>query len=118
MKFLPLIFANLGRRKIRTVLTLGSVFVAFLLFGLLMAVKAGFGVGVELTGADRLVTKHKTSLILPLPESYGREIARSTASPTSPTPTGSAASTRIRRTSFRPSPSSPRRTCASIPRSS
>ena len=38
MKFLPLILANLRRKKIRTVLTVGSFVVAFFLFGLLGAI--------------------------------------------------------------------------------
>ena len=33
MKFLPLIWRNLLRRKVRTIFTLLSIFVAFLLFG-------------------------------------------------------------------------------------
>ena len=35
MKFLPLLLANLRRKKIRTVLTMGSFMVAMFLFGLL-----------------------------------------------------------------------------------
>lgn len=74
MKYLHLIFANLGRKKFRTTFTLLSIFVAFLLFGLLMAIKAAFGVGIELAGIDRLITIHKVSLIQPLPYSYGNRI--------------------------------------------
>jgi len=36
MKFLPLLWSSLWRKKTRTIFTLLSVFVAFLLFGLLM----------------------------------------------------------------------------------
>ena len=39
MKFLSLVFSNLKRKKLRTILTLLSIFVAFLLFGFLSAVK-------------------------------------------------------------------------------
>ena len=45
MKFLPLIWRNLMRRKIRTIFTTLSIFIAFLLFGFLMAIKAAFGDG-------------------------------------------------------------------------
>jgi putative ABC transport system permease protein len=38
-------------------------------------VRKGFGMGVELAGADRLVTIHKVSLIQPLPVRYGDRIA-------------------------------------------
>jgi putative ABC transport system permease protein len=70
MKFLPLVWRNLMRRKIRTFLTIGSIFIAFLLFGVLMAVRVAFSMGVDLAGADRLVTIHRVSLIQLLPRSY------------------------------------------------
>ena len=70
MKFLPLLWSNLWRKKTRTVFTLLSVFVAFLLFGLLMTIRTAFTFGVEIAGVDRLVLIHKVSLIMPLPVSY------------------------------------------------
>jgi putative ABC transport system permease protein len=70
MKFLPLVWKNLWRRKIRTTFTLACVFIAFLLFGLLMTIRAAFSFGVELAGLDRLIVIHKVSLIQPLPEAY------------------------------------------------
>ena len=70
MKFLPLIWRNLLRRKIRTIFTLLSIFVAFLLFGILMAVRAAFGAGITIAGAERLMMIDKISLINPIPLSY------------------------------------------------
>jgi putative ABC transport system permease protein len=75
LRFIPLILANLRRRKLRTLFTLASIAVAFLLYGLLAAVKNGFEAGVELAGADRLITIHKVSLVQPLPHSYQARIA-------------------------------------------
>ena len=75
MKFLALVFSNLKRKKLRTTLTLLSIFVAFLLFGFLCALKAAFLAGVDLAGADRLIVRHKVSLIQPLPQSYEARIA-------------------------------------------
>jgi putative ABC transport system permease protein len=75
MKYFPLVWRNLQRRKIRTVFTLLSIFVAFVLFGALAAVRAAFSLGVEVAGADRLLTINKMSLVMPLPESYQRQIA-------------------------------------------
>lgn len=69
-RFLPLLFANLKRRKIRTALTVASVTTAFLLYGLLEALRYAFTGGVELAGADRLMITQKVSLIQPLPLSY------------------------------------------------
>src|SRR5436190_4099696 len=74
MKFLHIVWKNLMRRKIRTIFTLLSIFVAFVLFGYLMAVRAAFNLGVELTGADRLMVLNKISLIMPLPGSYMEKV--------------------------------------------
>lgn len=74
MKYLPLVWAALWRRKPRTILTMLSVAVAFLLYGLLSAVNAAFNVGVEIAGADRLVTTGKYSLTQILPYSYWQRI--------------------------------------------
>ena len=70
MKLLPLVWKNVWRRKIRTIFTLLSVFIAFLLFGILMTVRMAFTFGVEIAGLDRLVIIHKVSLIMPLPLAY------------------------------------------------
>jgi len=70
MKFLPLIWKNIWRRKFRTTFTLLSIFIAFILFGVLMTIRYSFSFGVEIAGADRLVLIHKISLIMPLPVSY------------------------------------------------
>ena len=47
MKFLPLIWMNVWRRRVRTTFTLLSIFIAFMLFGIVMTVRAAFGFGVE-----------------------------------------------------------------------
>jgi len=70
VKFLPLLWSSLWRKKVRTIFTLLSIFVAFLLFGLLMTIRGAFTFGVQVAGVDRLVVIHKISLIMPLPVSY------------------------------------------------
>jgi putative ABC transport system permease protein len=70
LRFVPLILASLGRRPLRTVFTVFSITVAFLLYGLLAAVRNGFEANVTLAGADRLITMNKTSIVQPLPVSY------------------------------------------------
>ncbi len=75
MKYLPLVWRNLMRRKIRTFITLLTIVIGFLLFGLLMAIRAAFTLGVEVAGADRLVMIHKVSFIQLLPLSYQARIA-------------------------------------------
>jgi putative ABC transport system permease protein len=69
-KHLPLLWANLGRKKLRTGLTLASIIVAFLLFGLMQTLRVALTGSPELAGADRLMTMHKMAIIQPLPESY------------------------------------------------
>jgi putative ABC transport system permease protein len=70
MKFLPLVWKNIWRSRFRTAFTLLSLFVAFLLFGVLMTIRNSFSFGVDVAGLDRLVLIHKVSLIMPLPVSY------------------------------------------------
>ncbi len=74
-RFLPLLFASLRRRTPRTIFTLLSIAVAFLLYGLLAAVKNGFEANGNLAGVDRLVTLDKVSIVQPLPLSYMQRIA-------------------------------------------
>lgn len=76
MKFFGLILSSLKRKKLRTVLTLLSILVAFLLFGYLSAIRTAFNQGVEVAGLDRLVTRHKVSIIQTLPEAYEARIER------------------------------------------
>jgi len=75
MKFLPLLWKSLWRKKFRTIVTLLSVFVAFVLFGVLMTIRTAFTFGVDIAGIDRLVLIHKVSLIMPLPVSYLNRLA-------------------------------------------
>ena len=76
MKYLPLLWAQLFRRKTRTVLTVLSVLIAFLLFGLLHAVQVAFESGADSADAKRLLTTARYSIIEPLPVSYATRIER------------------------------------------
>ena len=76
MRFLPLLVANLRRRKIRTILTVGSFAVAMFLFALLGAIRYGFRQGIDVAGADRLVVIGRTSIIQPLPFPYMERLKR------------------------------------------
>jgi putative ABC transport system permease protein len=76
VKYLPLIFANLTRKKLRTALTLGSFVVALFLFGFLAIIHGAFSGGVDIVGIDRLMVINKVSIIQPLPLSYRDQIQR------------------------------------------
>lgn len=70
MKFLPFVLRNLFRKKTRTLLTVGSIAVALFLFGLLVTIETSLNAGIDVAGADRLVIRNRTSLIMPLPLAY------------------------------------------------
>ncbi len=77
MKYLHLVWASLFRRKTRTLLTLVSIVAAFLLFGLLDAVRTSFTqAGQSANGAARLQTGSKLSFIQTLPQALEAQIAR------------------------------------------
>jgi len=74
VRYLPLLWAGLFRKKTRTVLTLLSIVVAFALFGLLQAVQVAFESGADTADAKRLLTTARYSIIEPLPMAYRRRI--------------------------------------------
>lgn len=74
MKFRRLILANLFRKKIRLILTVGSFTVALFLFTFLAVVRSAFSRGTELAGADRLVVINRIGLINSMPIAYGDRI--------------------------------------------
>jgi putative ABC transport system permease protein len=76
MKFLPLIWSNLKRKKLRTLLTILSILIAFVLFGFLAAIREALTGGVQVAGVDRLIVRHKVSIIQLLPESYKQRMER------------------------------------------
>jgi putative ABC transport system permease protein len=76
LKYLRLIVSNLKRKKLRTLLTGLCIAVAFILFGFLAAVRVAFNQGVDVAGQDRLVVRHKVSIIQFLPEAYGDRMRR------------------------------------------
>jgi putative ABC transport system permease protein len=67
MKYFMLIWAGLWRKKTRTILTMLSIVVAFLLFGLLQGINQGIKVGSGDTGNKRLWTTPRMSAISSLP---------------------------------------------------
>lgn len=70
MKFLPLILANLGRHKKRTVLTIASVALALFLFASLRTVVTSISAGAEVASARRMVVMNANAIVFPLPTSY------------------------------------------------
>ena len=75
MKFWRIIWANLVRKKVRLLLTIGSFAVALFLFAFLGVVRDAFG-RTNLASADRLIIINRTSIINPIPLSYRDKILR------------------------------------------
>jgi putative ABC transport system permease protein len=67
MKFIPLIWAMLWRKKIRTFFTLLSITIAFLLFGILQGINTAFQQTMQRSNVDRLIVSSRISLIQSLP---------------------------------------------------
>ncbi len=74
MRILKIIFKNAFRHKLRTGLTILSITIAILAFGLLRTVVDAWYAGVQASSAYRLVTRSATSIIFPLPLSYKEKI--------------------------------------------
>ncbi len=74
MSRLGLMWSNLFRRRVRTFLTMFSIMIAFLLFGLLRSIADALSGGFEPVGADRLYVAPKYSIIDPLPYRYLAQI--------------------------------------------
>ncbi len=75
MKYFPLLWATLWRKKIRTLFTLLSIVTAFLLFGMLETVDYAFShTSGGTSGADKLITVNKYSITLSLPFTDVQEV--------------------------------------------
>lgn len=68
------VIANLFRKKTRTSLTLLSIVMAFLLFGLLQSVNVLFNAGADFLGTARLITQARVSFTQSLPMRMRAEI--------------------------------------------
>ncbi len=75
MTFIDLIRKNLFRKKLRTILTVIAIFVAFLIFGVLATFQNALNAGVEVAGADRLITTNRINFTLPMPIAYATRTA-------------------------------------------
>lgn len=70
MKFLPFIWAGLWRKPLRTIFTLISILIAFLLFGLLQGVNSAMQQVIVDQHVNRLFVQNKISMIESLPSGH------------------------------------------------
>lgn len=75
MKVFKLIFKNLLRHKLRTILTIVGIAIAVMAYGLLQTLVNAWYVGLDATSPNRIVTRHSVSIIFQLPLSYKDRIA-------------------------------------------
>ena len=73
-RWLPIVWANLKRRKLRLVFTFISILLAFLMFGMLDALRTSLAGVVNVVGADRLLVQSKVNMIVPLPRAHYEKI--------------------------------------------
>lgn len=76
LKYFPLVFAGLWRKPVRSILTLLSIAVAFVLFGLLRGVNAGFDKAIADAHLDFLITDTRVRGGSPMPISAIEKIRR------------------------------------------
>ena len=74
MKYFPLVLANLGRHKRRTILTISSVALALFLFASLQTVTTTIAAASRFGSARRLVSMNATGFVLPLPIAYANRL--------------------------------------------
>ena len=70
MNDLLLIRKNLFRKKLRAILMLFSILIAFLIFGVLAGFERAFNKGEDVAAADRLMVVNKINFTQPLPIAY------------------------------------------------
>jgi len=73
-RWLPLVWANLKRRKLRFVCTFASILIAFLMFGMLDALRTSLSQAINLAGADRLMLMSKVNITVSLPRSHYEKV--------------------------------------------
>ncbi len=76
MKFTRILMANLLRKKVRLLLTVGSFAVALFLFTFLAVVRSAFSIDAVVVKADRLIVVNRTSWFNTMPVSYKDKIAQ------------------------------------------
>ena len=76
MKLVKIVFKNLFRHRLRTILTMLGIATAVMAFGLIRTIVGAWSAGVEASAANRMITRHSVSFIFPLPLPYRQHIVR------------------------------------------
>jgi len=70
MYYVRLVFKNIFRHTLRSLLTLVGLIVAILAFGLLQTVVNAWYAGADMASANRLITRNATAFVFPMPAYY------------------------------------------------
>jgi len=73
-RWLPIVWANLKRRKLRLAFTFISILLAFMMFGMLDALRTSLAGVVNVVGADRILSMSKINMTVPLPRAHYEKI--------------------------------------------
>jgi len=74
LRWLPIVWANMRRRKLRLVFTFVSILLAFLMFAMLDALRTSLAGVVNVVGADRVLVQSKVSMVVALPRAHYEKI--------------------------------------------
>ncbi len=74
MWFVRLIFRNAGRHKLRTTLTILGLAIATLAFCVISTMISSYYASADVTPPDRLIVRHRVSIIFSLPLAYKQQI--------------------------------------------
>ena len=74
MKIFKLIFKNILRHKLRSILTVTGIGIVVMAFVLLRTVLSAWDIALDQASPNRLITRHAVSFIFPLPLSYKEKI--------------------------------------------
>jgi putative ABC transport system permease protein len=73
-RWLPLVWANLKRRKLRFAFTFISILLAFVMYGMLDALRTSLSQAINLAGADRLMLMSKVNITVSLPRAHYEKV--------------------------------------------
>ncbi len=70
MTLIELVRKNLFRKRLRTILTIIAIFMAFAIYGVLATFQNAMNAGIDTAAADRLMVTNKINFTLPMPIAY------------------------------------------------
>ncbi|HYL22185.1 MAG TPA: FtsX-like permease family protein [Gemmatimonadales bacterium] len=76
MRYLKIVLKNVFRHRLRSALTVVGIATAVMAFAMIRTIVGAWNAGVTGAATNRMITRHRVSLIFPLPLPYRTDIAR------------------------------------------